>query len=65
MIHLGAQILTEWLSLPRRIMCFLAFHKMHQIAWGERDEIVQCPHCKSTAAIDHVTRKVIVWSERK
>jgi hypothetical protein len=49
----------------QKIICWLAFHKMHQIAWGERDEIVQCPHCKSTAAIDHVTRKVIVWSERK
>jgi hypothetical protein len=61
MIHLGAQILTEWLSLPRRIMCFLAFHKMHQIGWSETDETLQSPHCKSTAAINHETRLVRVW----
>jgi hypothetical protein len=49
----------------QKIICWLAFHKMHQIGWSETDETLQSPHCKSTAAIDHVTRKVIVWSERK
>jgi hypothetical protein len=49
----------------QKIICWLAFHKMHQIAWTERYEIVQCGHCLSTASINHETRQVMVWSERK
>jgi hypothetical protein len=46
----------------QKIICWLAFHKMHQIGWSETDETLQSPHCKSTAAINHETRTVKVWN---
>jgi hypothetical protein len=61
MIHLGAQILTEWLALWQRFLCSVQHHKMHQVGWSETDETLQCPHCMATASINHETRTVKVW----